>query len=299
MPKLYMLVGLSGSGKSSWCAQQHTMKVFSSDKMREELFNNVNEQRYNDILFKKLHERVKESLRNGYDSVVDATNLSSRRRIAFLNEIKHIPCEKICRFFPMPYEFCLERDSMRKRTVGKKVIMKQMKQFEMPHPNEGWDKIEIVYNYRVEANDLNLFLKNPMEHDCSPHHEEPIALHLILSSCIAELSGARPEMVEALKWHDVGKFLTKQFKDARGNESDIAHFYGHENVSAYLYASSKQFFKADEDFAHEVLYLIQNHMKLYNNNETFLRRFKEKYGESFIRDLEEMKYFDEEGRIKL
>lgn len=98
-PKFYMLVGLSGSGKSSYNFKEEVVKI-SSDALRKELFGDENDQTHNAEVFNELHKRVILNLKNGKNVVYDATNLSRRRRVAFLNNIKYIDCEKECIFLP-------------------------------------------------------------------------------------------------------------------------------------------------------------------------------------------------------
>ena len=35
--------------------------------------------------------------------------------------------------------------------------------------------------------------------------------------------------------HDLGKYYTKTFMDSKGNPSEEAHYYGHENYGAYMF----------------------------------------------------------------
>jgi CRISPR/Cas system-associated endonuclease Cas3-HD len=42
------------------------------------------------------------------------------------------------------------------------------------------------------------------------------------------------ELAIAALMHDIGKKFTKKFEDSKGNPTDVAHFYGHQNVSPYM-----------------------------------------------------------------
>ena len=67
-PKFIMMVGLPGSGKSRQAeqlAEVHNANIHSSDAIREELSGDVNNQDINNLVFKTLHTRIKEDLRNG------------------------------------------------------------------------------------------------------------------------------------------------------------------------------------------------------------------------------------------
>ena len=54
----------------------------------------------------------------------------------------------------------------------------------------------------------------------------------------------------ALYFHDIGKESTKTFFDAKGNVSQYAHYYNHENVGAY------------DSFAYTVNYLRDAQLRI-------------------------------------
>ena len=89
-PEFLMLVGLPGSGKSTYIKKyfNQNLRVHSSDAIRAELSGDENNQNINAKVFEVLHNRVKEDLRNGISCVYDATNISYKRRKAFLDELK-------------------------------------------------------------------------------------------------------------------------------------------------------------------------------------------------------------------
>ena len=63
MTNFYMLVGLPGSGKSNIAKKMKEenpkIQIFSSDELRKELWGNENTQGNNSVLFKELHNRIK------------------------------------------------------------------------------------------------------------------------------------------------------------------------------------------------------------------------------------------------
>ena len=81
-PKFYMLVGISGSGKSFVAEQvkriykNHlvNIEVHSSDAIRKELWGDENDQQNPQKVFQILHKRVKNALSEGKDVIYDATN---------------------------------------------------------------------------------------------------------------------------------------------------------------------------------------------------------------------------------
>ena len=102
-----MLCGLPGSGKSTYAKELADLTgavICSSDAIRAELFGDINSQTNNDAVFSELHKRVKENLRKNVNVIYDATNISSKRRRAFLRELKNIPCIKECIIMAVPFD---------------------------------------------------------------------------------------------------------------------------------------------------------------------------------------------------
>ena len=74
-PILSMLVGLPGSGKSTYSKTQKDFVIHSSDALREELYGDENCQDNNTDLFAILHSRIKTDLIDGKNVIYDATNI--------------------------------------------------------------------------------------------------------------------------------------------------------------------------------------------------------------------------------
>lgn len=102
-PWMVMMVGLPGSGKSTFaktirCGDKGDEKpvIHSSDDLRAEMFGSAEIQGDTNKLFNELHRRIKVDLQSGKSVVYDATNINKKQRIAFLRELKNIPCVPIC-----------------------------------------------------------------------------------------------------------------------------------------------------------------------------------------------------------
>lgn len=270
-PTFLMLVGLPGSGKSTYiekCCENCT--VHSSDAIREELSGDINNQNINSQVFKILHKRIKADLIAGKNTVYDATNISWKRRKAFLQEIGNIDCWKDCILMATPFELCVERNNNRDRKVPYSVIERMYKNFDIPWYNEGWDTIEIAYANASVMNqygDWSRFITDHMEFDQeSKWHTETLGEHcyktlLYLHAHENELNAINTcETKIAAALHDCGKPFCKTFKDSTGKDSDFAHYYNHENVGAY-----KSLFYSKEDGVDSLLVaaLIRWHMVLH------------------------------------
>ena len=261
--------------------------------MRAELYGDENDQTHNTEVFNELHKRVILNLKNGKNVVYDATNLSRRRRVAFLKTIAHIPCKKICVVFKTPYEVCVKRDSLRLRKVGVSVIFKQLKQFQMPQYDEGWDLIDFTYLPTDKAVDpfVLVELSKLVEHD-NPHHLETIGQHIQMTYDKLCKMTKDKKLCFAGLFHDLGKVSTKYFRNAKGEKTNIAHYYSHENVSVYLYLTSYLFYPTEVGL--KIAWLIENHMRPYYSG---YEKWKSTQNPEWVKDLEILHLVDQEARI--
>lgn len=79
-PLLTLMVGPSGAGKSTWCMGEHN--VISSDGLRRQYTGTIQDQSRNADVFTALHRLAKARLTCGLPTIIDATNLVRRDRLA-------------------------------------------------------------------------------------------------------------------------------------------------------------------------------------------------------------------------
>lgn len=265
-PEFIMTVGLPASGKTAWAEQlkDKGFHVHSSDKIRTELWGDENCQDDNNLVFIELHKRVKEDLAAGISCIYDATNMSMKRRKAFLDELKNIPCTKVCALFPVPIDECKSRNRNRDRRVPDEVYDKMLRSFWVPYFYEGWDYIEVI-NVSKNAPSIDYESMRGFSQD-NPYHTKDLLHHLLEAAAFASRNNYSGKVRDAVVNHDIGKLYTKSFKNNKGEDTQIAHFYGHECYGAYLYLSSDLACYDTRDSLIETLYtaaLINWHMKPY------------------------------------
>ena len=306
MTNLYMMCGVSGSGKSTWAgvyAKVYHAQVFSSDTIRAELFGDENNQKHISQVFDVLHERVRSTLIQGKDCVYDATNLNRKRRIAFLNSLEDIEnLEKTIIICAAPFSECVARDKGRARTVGKEVIYRQISQFEMPLYEEGWDTIVATtknpMHFEASINLYNLeeYLKGQTPHGCALYHLETIEFHMLSAYKIAEESNSKM-IQKAMRYHDIGKFSTRRWNEKKNRMT----YYNHENWGAWMWLASKEFdemaseSKDQMNEAFMIAMLISEHMKPFHPNWKQEAKFYDVWTRTFI---ELVHYYDELACVK-
>ena len=290
MAELIYLVGVAGSGKSSVAmryALTRSAIIYSSDSIREEIYGDENCQKNPGRVFDILNQRVIKALSQGYDVVYDATNLSCKRRMNFLKTIAHIDCKKTCVVVVTTPEDIEERMKYRERKVPMDVVHRQLCQFQCPNYYEGWDKIVVSYNSKPEAchdSYVKLWGECFIPHD-NPHHSLSVIEHMSKAADVAEDFAWKDDELSLVheRWvariHDIGKPRCKTFTDRNGNATTEAHYFGHQNYSAYY---SLIFDNSDFDISLndslDNACLIQWHMEHYLRNGSALDKFYKMIG---------------------
>jgi len=154
--KLYVVCGVPGAGKSTFCKKHLTMfgntvKYVSRDDIRfsivkenEEYFSHEAE------VFDKFIEEIKNGLINAEATIADATHLSPGSRNKLLRNLGSSlkNCEVIALVFRNGLDTCLRQNEKRAGTrsyVPVDSIKNMYDWFRNPGFDEGFDKIIVVY----------------------------------------------------------------------------------------------------------------------------------------------------------
>ena len=295
---LVVTVGLPGSGKTSWVDdfigenQGQAIDVISSDRIREEIFNDIEDQNHNSEVFDLMKRRTKESLSQGHVAIYEATNISSKRRRALLKELNKYYDKAICLFKYKRLIACQIDNEKRDREVPSDVIDRMYRNFEIPHKNEGFDEIIVDFDEKT-----NLYLGNKSKGGIGFLKDELLAIEtyddykrllgqLGLNQCVDMPQDSKWHTLSLSKhmyfcfraireyhWHDINLVIASMLHDiskpnVRTEDKDqkYAHYYGHENASAYdVIDILLRYVRIDIEDILEIAWLIGNHMKLKNN----------------------------------
>lgn len=238
-PTLTVLVGLPGSGKSTYAKRMVDENLntvwLSSDQIREKLFGDASCQQDPAKVFSIMQEEAVSLLDRGFNVIYDATSINRKSRAAILDKVpKHV--KKECVIVWAPVDICIARDNERERTVGPAVIDKMLRRFEAPFYDEGFDVIKVYlsdFYYNTDQYYVDIISAMSIPHD-NPHHSADVIEHCHLCG-IGLLGEQVPDVVVTAGFlHDIGKPYTKTFKNRKGEDVDIAHYYDHQAVGAYL-----------------------------------------------------------------
>lgn len=296
-----MAIGLPASGKDTFYDRELKGKNWvhiSSDKIREEVYSDVNDQTHNDKVFEIMYKRTKEALDRNEKVYYNATNLSQKRRIYLLNSLNKAvkaQCLFHCIIFPVSYKECLLRNSIRNRVVPEYAMERMYKSFQPPHWCEGWDKI-YSYGNHEHLNIWKIFDKAlTISHD-NPHHTLTIGEHMRKAKVLYDMDNPIGDNLvsTAIYLHDIGKPFCKVFHSMKGKPTDIAHYYNHENVGAYdvlaAFCNDKEYVEVKEDII-EISNLIAHHMDKFKS-EAYMNKIHNLYGDKFYNRLLTINHYD-------
>lgn len=292
-----MLCGLPGSGKSyeaELLAKEHDAVIHSSDKLREQILGDVNNQKKNTDIFDLLHKNIKKDLQAGKNIVYDATNINSKRRMHFNHNIlKGITCQKIAIIMATPYRQCIANNSYRERKVPEEVIRRMYLNWQTPYYYEGFSLIQIVL-WQDDYMSPTEWLESVISFDQDNHHHS-LTLGTHCARVYKAIRSNCDELYYAAMLHDCGKPFTKLYEDSKGNPTEEAHYFQHANVGAY----DSFFYMSNVKRADSLLtsWLIEKHMEMYqcDKDEKMAKNRHELWGDEYYGLVEQLHQADKEA----
>lgn len=315
---LYFMVGIAGSGKSTRAKQilqEHLdagkeCVLLSSDALREELLGDASDQSNNALIFETMRKRLKENIYQR-DVILDATNVTRKDRATFfscLNQDKVEWINIVAVVMTTPYEKCKEWNLCRERSVPEYVQEKQLRRFQIPFFEEGFDEILLEtdqYENSYDADDRLVSRSYRMDEDACKEtnwatDDDPLFkemrgfdqktqwhMYTLGTHCkaVADLiKYDRPNdrvLYRAALLHDYGKMFTQMPKPSDPKQMC---YYNHENVGTYKLLTEKLNLIGldNEDDLLRFLFLVNYHMEPFKwHQEKTFRKYSKIYGSQY------------------
>jgi predicted kinase len=150
LPQFIMLLGIPGSGKSTWSREfvfrcDASFTIVSSDEVRKKLCGSINDQTKNSEVWDVVLNQCQGLLSSGRNVILDATNTSTERRRQFIKQLP--PCRRFLKTFTINKSIAkarlakdLER-GVERAAVPDSVVDVMYRQFQdsvMAVRDEGW-----------------------------------------------------------------------------------------------------------------------------------------------------------------
>ena len=149
---LVLLIGASGSGKSTFAARHFAADaVVSSDQLRGLIAGDEGDQQASAAAFGRLHRWLDARLAAGLPAVVDATNTDWMRRTDLLGHARRYGRATIAIAFDLPLDLCLRRNAARSRTIPAAVIRRQRDELRRDLERLDLEGFSAVHVLRTEA----------------------------------------------------------------------------------------------------------------------------------------------------
>ena len=142
--RVVVLVGLPGSGKSTWL-EQIGAGALSSDTVRRWLADDETDQTIHDRVFQTMRYLLRHRLELRRPvTYIDATNLTPAERQPYIGIGRSYGCELEAVYFDVPLAVCRERNARRHRVVPEDALEKMAARLAPPSAEEGFDRVTSV-----------------------------------------------------------------------------------------------------------------------------------------------------------
>ena len=142
--KVILLVGLPGSGKSTYVAAKG-WPVLSSDDTRRLLLDDMRDQTSNRSVFALLRRLLRLRLELGRPlTCVDATSLTPAERRPYIKTAQMYGADIEALFLDTPVEVCKQRNQARARIVPDEVMDRFAAKLRVPRLDEGFTNVTTI-----------------------------------------------------------------------------------------------------------------------------------------------------------
>jgi len=154
MATLHMLIGIPGSGKSTYSRNVLKVKYPNAIYVASDEVRNNNPGMKEDLIWPEIYRLTNKALKEGFDCILDCTNVTPEVRAKQIEKIKSlgdVSFDMIAYFFPTDPQKCYDRVVIRNQNPNERwlpvdIIPGYGKQIIPPTLEEGFKEIVIVDN---------------------------------------------------------------------------------------------------------------------------------------------------------
>lgn len=154
MATLHMLIGIPGSGKSTYCRNYLSKKYPEATIIASDIVRNNNPDLKEEEIWPEIYRLCATSLKRGEDIIYDATNITPNVRNRFFNKLAEhnaVDYEKIAYYFTTDPKVCEKRVNIRntlpnERFLPVDVIAGYGERIIAPSLEEGFKEIIVINN---------------------------------------------------------------------------------------------------------------------------------------------------------
>jgi len=139
---LHVLCGIPGSGKSTLAGRLSGYYV-STDSLRKYLWGDASVIKHDKLVFSLTADIIRYNLGKGSNVIIDATNLTVRRRSKLVMLAQEFSARVILHWVDCPLKVAIKRNLQRERQVPVNIITALYNSFETPSTAEGLDVIRV------------------------------------------------------------------------------------------------------------------------------------------------------------
>ena len=192
---LVLLVGVSGSGKSSFATKHFAQyEIVSSDACRGIVSNDENNQAASNDAFELFYYIISMRLKKGLLTVADATNIQPDARKKLISIARSFHVLPVAIVFDMPQELCETRNQQRTdRNVPPHVIRRQLQDLKRSLKSIKKEGFKKLYTFRSEeeVNNVPAIVREKLYNDKAELHG-PFDI-------IGDVHGCYEELIELLR----------------------------------------------------------------------------------------------------
>lgn len=151
MSKMYLMTGVSGSGKTTFAkefAQKNNLRCLNIDNFYYATFGDENTHEHEFDVWMMFYRAIEIASRDGADIIIDTNSPTISNRDEIYNWFGHMFSENYMIYIDAPGDLCFRNNSSRGRVIPKDEMMKMIRNYEGPDRIETlkWDNIYIVHN---------------------------------------------------------------------------------------------------------------------------------------------------------